>query len=266
MPGGMDPSGLMSYLWCVFKCTEKQLAAGTTKPKAKKVCHNQCKHLRNIWNGAIEINQAAGVPTYILDFNEHMGTIVVPREPPRYIAPENLSYLQSKLYPNGWVEEPSIGDYVRAEKVRSGGKLGYINASGMTDFYNEGFHRMFRSCKNSSDPLTPLSKLVDQIANEEQWPETHRLEMGEEVVSETLAWLAATIATKKCVPRYEQLSDNTRNRQLPPLHNEEGSGQAFVGIAEADIPMSKELYYRSVRLLYGYEPDERIPWCADGRF
>ena len=115
---------------------------------------------------------------------------------------------------------------------------------------NEGFHAMFD--KN------PPKQMVDQIRLQTQWPESDRALMGEEAVSETISKVFDYIRKNGCVPRYSSLLSD--QGALRPLHNEAGeAGQAIAGMAEADLPMSEDLYKQVITTLYG--PNVTIPWC-----
>ena len=82
--------------------------------------------------------------------------------------------------------------------------------------------------------------------NQTQYPKGKRLFMAEEAMSETINFLADEILAGRNIPNYDRIN----KKIICPGHEE--TGQAFAGMPEAAVPMSRELYDATVKiLLYG---------------
>ena len=109
--------------------------------------------------------------------------------------------------------------------------------------YNEVFHAYFDIAISGSKEGEWIVAIMN---NQTQYPKGKRLFMAEEAMSETINFLADEILAGRNIPNYDRIN----KKIICPGHEE--TGQAFAGMPEAAVPMSRELYDATVKiLLYG---------------
>jgi hypothetical protein len=149
------------------------------------------------------------------------------------------------------VDEFSYGRCVRVGKSVARGGAGWSPEEGVALglIYNEVFHAYFDIAIRGSKEGEWIVAIMN---NQTQYPKGKRLFMAEEAMSETINFLVDEILAGRNIPNY----DTINKKVVCPGHEE--NGQAFAGMPEAAVPMSRELYDATVNiLLYGvYRWDE----------
>jgi len=200
---------------------------GPSSRETAKLDHSKSE---DVWKAAKDVLKYRGLPDAIIDWNHMNKTAIQPSDGPKYSHFWKTIYLPKDV--------PR-----RVVRASEDPKL----PTGLGMLHNEAFHAWYQQHAKS----TWYGRIV---RNQSQYT-SYRNEKAEEAASEMVH---STIVHMEATGEKPPVFSDARKRgiTISPEHNEKG--QDWHGHADASLPMSEELYYATLWIMYNGSKDPGV--------
>jgi hypothetical protein len=253
-------SKLWSDTWsAAYKKYDEQVAAEAAKRIAnRRPADPYDVSTATFWDGMLKIAKGEATPTFLIQWNKQHAT--------------SVSYNTTKNnYKNGTINLANATLFQAADRVS---ELGYDPSirSSIGTVYNEGFHAWLDGVGSQDntkwllDYLSEQKQLIDTTSSFEtlapSWfvhfrGQSHEVK-AEEAMSNVIDKLVSNyLSSGRPVPTYQEMLRDNKDA-LTPGHND-SPDEPFYGDPTASIPISEQLYYATIWLMYNGNKDPLQP-------